>query len=325
MRVILSYPTDTMARMLLRGDAFTRARTFLFEQARPLDRERFRFLFEGGSAAGVLRELAAFQNDDGGFGHALEPDLRCAASSAIATWHGFAVLREIGAAADEPMARRAVDYLLATLDRERWVWPIVPAAVEDAPHAPWWTHAGIDEAFDGSRINPTASLLGVLHEHAEQVPAALLAELTERVLARVESAPDALPMNDLPCLLALAAARHLPEPARARVEAKALRAAPLLVASDPADWTAYVLQPLDVVRAPGSFLAAVVDEAAVQANLDYWISRQSPTGSWPLTWDWSFVDERAWARAKLDNEGCVTVDRLHTLSAWGRVDAGLGD
>ena len=69
----------------LSREAFDRARDFIKAQARPLDRVLFEYRFEGAPVDLVTAELARFQNDDGGFGHALEPDLRTPTSSALAT------------------------------------------------------------------------------------------------------------------------------------------------------------------------------------------------------------------------------------------------
>ena len=69
--------------------AFQRAKTFVKEQGRDLDRRLLSYYFEGGSDVSVLAALAVYQNDDGGFGHGLEPDLRTPASSVIATTVAF--------------------------------------------------------------------------------------------------------------------------------------------------------------------------------------------------------------------------------------------
>ena len=76
----------------LSGRAFERASRFLLEQARPLERALFRQRFEGAGAEGALVALSAFQNEDGGFGRALEPDLRSPSSSALATAIGLQTL-----------------------------------------------------------------------------------------------------------------------------------------------------------------------------------------------------------------------------------------
>lgn len=79
--------------------AFQKAKTFVLDQGSALDQRRFEYHFEAGSADAVLAALASYQNDDGGVGHSLEPDIRTPASSAIATTIAFQILREIRASA----------------------------------------------------------------------------------------------------------------------------------------------------------------------------------------------------------------------------------
>ena len=54
--------------------AYEKARAFVYRNARPLDIARWQYHFESGSSDAVLKALATYQNADGGFGHALEPD-----------------------------------------------------------------------------------------------------------------------------------------------------------------------------------------------------------------------------------------------------------
>lgn len=61
---------------ILSKQAFETARSFLRTRARRLDQAVFEYRFEGGSASAVLDALGEYQNPDGGFGRALEPDLR---------------------------------------------------------------------------------------------------------------------------------------------------------------------------------------------------------------------------------------------------------
>ena len=69
--------------------AFQRAKNFIMDHGRALDQRRFEFHFEDGSADAVLAALTPYQNDDGGFAHSLEPDIRTPFSSAIVTTVGF--------------------------------------------------------------------------------------------------------------------------------------------------------------------------------------------------------------------------------------------
>jgi len=297
---------------MLNSDAYTRARAYLFEFGRPLDRERFRFHFESGSAASVVAELAAYQNSDGGFGRALEPDVRTRASSPIATATAFRVLREVGLP-DGDLARRGLAYLAAAYDRGRAVWEMVPPEVEDAPHAPWWKYTETPKGFAGFVLNPTADILGALYDYRAEVPA----DLTETVVSRLLSTADPLEHNTFSAVLGLARAANLPGETRAAVQAKLLRSAPGSIALDPSTWEGYELEPLEALGRPDDFLAPAVPADAVRANIEYTVRRQLPDGSWPLTWEWAFVDEAAWAQAERDWKGKLIVDKLLALRAFG--------
>ena len=103
----------------LSAEAFGRAKDYLMTGGRPLEQARFKHLFEDGSLEEVAAALAAYQNPDGGYGHALEPDAFTPTSGALATSIGLRVLRETGATADHEQIRGAVGYLLATLTLKR--------------------------------------------------------------------------------------------------------------------------------------------------------------------------------------------------------------
>ncbi len=58
---------------------------FVLQKARPLDLAVYKYFFENESNQAVVDELLKFQNPDGGFGHAIEPDFFNPNSSPIAT------------------------------------------------------------------------------------------------------------------------------------------------------------------------------------------------------------------------------------------------
>ncbi|MCP4429330.1 MAG: hypothetical protein GY803_33015, partial [Chloroflexi bacterium] len=64
---------------------FEKAVTFIHSQARELDKQLLAFHFEGGTVVSVLNALSHYQNEDGGFGNAIESDFRLKASSPMAT------------------------------------------------------------------------------------------------------------------------------------------------------------------------------------------------------------------------------------------------
>ncbi|MYE88688.1 hypothetical protein F4X33_06810 [Candidatus Poribacteria bacterium] len=297
--------------------AFQNAQNFIMDQGRALDQRRFEFHFEAGSADAVLAELAAYQNDDGGFGNSLEPDIRTSASSAIATTVGFQVLREIRAPVDHTLVRKGIEYFVATFDESRQVWTIIPPEVEEAPHAPWWNYENSAETFGQFLVNPRAEIVGYLHEFSDGVPPQLLQQLTTAVLDHLDSLPDEMEMHDILCFARLAETEALPD--RNKIWEKLARAAVPHVARNAEQLTGYVLKPLWLVPSPESRLAAELKEE-VKMNLDFEIERQGEDGSWSPNFSWGDRYPEAWQIAKKEWQSRFTIETLKTLKDFGRIE-----
>jgi hypothetical protein len=59
----------------------------------------------------------------------------------------------------------------------------------------------------------------------------------------------------------------------------------------------------------------------IDAALDALVAGHGADGGWRLFWDWSFVDAKAWAKAKKDWRGCATREAIETLRAYGRIES----
>ena len=297
--------------------AFQSARNFIMDHGRGLDQRRFEFHFEAGSANAVLAALTPYQNDDGGFGNSLEPDIRTSASSAIATTVGFQVLREIRAPAVHTLVRKGIEYFVATYDESRQVWPIIPPEVEEAPHAPWWNYQNSAEIFGQFLVNPRAEIVGYLHEFSDGVPSQLLQQLTTTVLERLDSLPDEMEMHDILCFARLAETETLPN--RDKVWEKLAQAAAPRVARNAEQLNGYVLKPLWLVSSPESPLAAEFKDE-VEMNLDFEIEGQGEDGSWSPNFSWGDQHPKTWQKAKKEWQSRFTVETLKTLRDFGRIE-----
>jgi hypothetical protein len=309
---------------MLSPAAYGRASLFLRTEARALHRALFAFRFEGAPADAVAEALSAYRNADGGFGHALEADVRTPASSALATGIGLQVLKELGRPASDPLVEGAVRYLLDTFDARSQVWRVIPAEANDHPHAPWWHDEGgsLARTFDGFLIIPRAQLVGLLHHFAADVPAPWLEALTERTVADVETI-DELGTgggDDLAYALSLAEEEALPEGYRQRLLRRLRAAVPRAVSRDPAEWHTYSLHPLKVIHSPASPVSDLLP-AAIEADLDYQITRQTPEGTWDPVWTWGDAYPEAWQQARHEWRGHLTLETLTILCNFGRVGA----
>ncbi len=304
---------------MLGREAYERARAYLLEQARPLERALFRTLFEGAGRDAVLSALASYQNDDGGFGNAIEPDFRLPDSSPMATSEAFHALRDVEADDDLELVRRALSYLCAHYEAERPGWRDVPASVNDFPHAPWW-HRAVDSPTPAPPAwgNPDADIVAALHEHRALVPAALLEEVTSLALHQLDTSADPLAPYVSLCYLRLA--RAAPHEVRERIAARLRADARRTIDLDPDKREANHFQPFWLAPSPDALLADLLAPEVV-LNLDAEIERQQPAGFWEPRWSWAEQDPEAWEIARRDWRGRETLRTLRTLRAYGQIDS----
>lgn len=307
----------------LSRNAFDRARLFLRTESRPLERVLFEVHFEAASAERVATELAAFQNRDGGFGRALEPDLRTPSSSALATSIALRILKDLRCPAGHSMVRRSVQYLLNTFDDIARVWRVAPHDTNDHPRAPWWRdeNGSLARTFDGYVINPRAEIVGQLHHYAVLVPDEWLFDVTEDTLTALETVEPlgAGGGDDLVCAIRLAETEAVPDYFCERLVNRIRAVAPAVVCRNPEAWNSYTITPLKLAQSPQSLVADLLWED-LQRNLDVVIEQQTRAGCWEPVWSWGDFYPEAWEQARQEWRGYLTLDNLLVLRAFGRIE-----
>lgn len=303
----------------LSKEAQVRARDFIKTRARTLEQAIYAHAFEDGPVDAVFEALATYQNEDGGFGHGLEPDLQLVDSSVIATTVAFQHLRAMEAPKAHPLVQNGMHYFMAIYDPEIEAWPIIPTNVDDAPHAPWWGY-GEDLAarWGGFMVNPRAEIVGYLYDYPSLVPETMRESLTQAVVAHAERHRDEIGMFDVLCYVRLVQTENLPARVRDRLMTLLTPVVESLVVQDPNRWDDYVLTPLEVVDGPEAPFTEVLDEA-VEANLDCEIAHQVESGAWEPKWSWGGMHPEAWARAKQAWSGILTVRMLQVLRRFDRL------
>ncbi len=277
-----------------------KAADWLQKNARPLELAQYDYHFENGAAAAVLAALAPFQNNDGGFGHGLESDVRLPASSVLCTTVALQKLRQIKATADAPMVQKAIAYLLAQRTAAGG-WRNVPDNVSDAPHAPWWSADGDHVAVNFA--NPAAEVAGYLVEHGASMPGLVTAHIDH--LANQKAAD--VEMHDLFCYQRLLESPGLAAADYDRLLTALRPAIAANVSADPAQWGDYGLRPLDMVSSPESVFAGLFD---VTADLAHRVAEQHTDGYWQPAWSWAFVSAEVWATAEQEIRGQLTLNNL---------------
>jgi hypothetical protein len=287
---------------------FDAAAGFLAASARVLDRRLFERLFCGGAAGPVRDAVAAYRNADGGFGQALEPDCRAAASQPAAVEMALRIM-DLADAWDERLVRDAIDWLVTIAPAEGGAAFIQPS-VSEGPHAPWWVPA---EGNPPSLIQTgqVAALLyarGLAHPWLDGAARVMWSGI-EKLTAGTGTEPNSYEMFGV-----LAFLEHVPD--RKRAEDAFDRVGPLLLSSglvtlDP-EAEGETFGPLAFAALPGSIARRLFDAPTIDAHLDYLAGAQGEDGGWTFNWpSWSPAAESDW-------RGFITVDALRVLRANGR-------
>ena len=302
----------------LSESSFKLAQKFIETKGRSLEMTRFRHVFVGESGESVFDALRKYQNDDGGFGQALESDIRTSESSAVCTAIAFQNIRATQAKPDERMISSSMTYLLETLDKEVWHWRIIPKIAEESPRAPWWGQAERGDRFDSFSLNPTAEILGYLYDWQAYVPNDIISAVSERVLNYL-SELETIEMHDLLCCLRLLQTKSLPKGMGEQIYSVLNPLVDKAVNWQPAQWSTYGLLPLQVVNTPDSLFMAGREEA-VAMQLDYEVNAQHGDGSWIPTWSWGDVFPDVWQVARHEWAGVMTLGKLLLLQRFGRIE-----
>ncbi|MBO9523491.1 MAG: hypothetical protein J7518_18325 [Nocardioidaceae bacterium] len=113
---------------------------FTYASARLLDRRRLEHHLGRASTEDVVGALRAYQNRDGGFGHALEPDIRAPGSEPSATLVALETLVELGLT-QHPMYDAAASWLADVSAADGTLPQMMPTGA-GYPHAPFINPGG---------------------------------------------------------------------------------------------------------------------------------------------------------------------------------------
>ncbi|MET7612447.1 hypothetical protein ABZX97_15260 [Streptomyces seoulensis] len=291
-----------------------RAERFVWLTARVLEQRLFAHRFLNGGADPVERALDAYRNEDGGYGHALEPDLRGPVSQPLHTARALHVLDAVGRCCGQRVER--VCRYLTSVSTADGALPAVCPSQRGYPVAPFVPV--VDDP--PSELLATGPVVGLLHRN--EVWHAWLFRATDFCWQAVDALESSHPYEVEAAVAFLDAA-----PDRARAEAAADRLGRLvrerrLAALDPDQLDAYPVAPgyapgehhfpHDFARTPDSLARAWFTDEEMTRSLDFLAAEQDEDGGWPVRW-------RRWApAAALEARAGVTIEALRTLRAYGR-------
>ena len=299
---------------------FQRAKEFIYKNARPLDLARWHYHFENGSKEAVLKALAFYQNEDGGFGHGLEPDAWNPHSLPLQTWAATEILREINFTdSSHWLIQGILDFLGSGEHFNGKHWANIIPSNNNYPHAPWW-HASDRKWHDD--YNPTACLAGFIIRFSGQNSElyALGCRIAQEAVEAYRAYGLLDNMHTVSCYIRL---QQYLEEAQAFdiVDLDALRARLIeqvaySITKDTSRWgSAYVCKPSQFFNTPESIFYPRNKEFA-DFECEFIAQTQLEDGSWNITWQWGAYPEE-WAIAKNWWKAHAIINNMLYLQGFG--------
>jgi hypothetical protein len=301
--------------MKLTFDLFKKSEEAIRKNGRKLDIELFDYKFKNESIDSVITELKKYQNEDGGFGHGIEPDFRLKSSSPMATTVGIQYCLKIGLRTNHDLYSTAINYFLQHYIEEGSFWTNVYENVKDEPHAPWWRVDKV-EAPNGERwANASAEIAGYLFKFQKIVPQNILDQLTRKIVSVLEES-DVLQGGLYNLMCWQRSLEYFPENIQSMLKNRIIK-------------TYKELKPINqdklnevriffLTKFPNDLINHDLQQN-VNSLFDNEINLLNRNEGCVPTWDWGMYED-TWEQAKKEWIGKMTVDLLIALKNYGKLD-----
>lgn len=300
---------------------FEKAREFMYRNARPLDLARFQYHFENGSKEAVINVLSYYQNEDGGFGHAVEADCWNPNSIPLHSNTASDIIREIDFEdARHPVIQGLLKWYGSGEHFNGKTWAITVQSNNDYPHAPWWHTDSVSSCH--TDYNGTSQIAGFIVRYAE--PGSDLFNVGIRIVKKAIAALSPEQIMDMHTCTCYIRMKEYIEKAGAtdlvpydELKAKLKESVNKLIVTDKTKWSAYMCKPSQFMSSRESEYYAD-NKYIAEYECDFIVDTQLSDGSWDIPWRWNdFADE--WAISKNWWKGCNIVLNLLYLKGFGKI------
>lgn len=273
----------------LTKQGYNEIRNWIYRNARHIELTLWRYYFEEGSKESVLKALSEYQNEDGGFAHAIEADNWNPKSTPFETYEAISILRGIDYKdAQHPLMQGIIRYLESGDGSDESMWFFTVPSNDDYPHAPWWTYN--EEENKTQSIGLTLGLSTFILENVSK---------TSTLYKRADAAVDSIlrmldgekDFGEMGATCFCWLLEYLKDPKNQRTEDvnryedKIIKLINKRIERDLDQWIYYRPRPSEFIKRPDSIFYPG-NEEIVQKELEYLVNTRPEGNVWGLTWAW---------------------------------------
>ena len=315
-----------IAMKKLTFEDYQQIKLWMYRNARQIELAIWQYHFENGSKEAVLSSLSFYQNDDGGFGHALEADNWNPNSSPYTTLTAINILKEIEFADKRhPIMKGIFKFLESNVYCSENGWHFNIPSNNDYAHALWWTYDKETNAIES--IGVTADIVAFLLKYANEASDIYKKALTlsDVLINKLNTSVHYGDMGIGGYCILLDSIEKAKLTWRFDYNFLKEKLTNLVYASierDTSKWVNYTVRPSDYICSPESIFYKG-NEDIVSKELDYIIETRPQNSVWNITWSWvenndkyakEFAISENWWKAN------KTVHKVNLLKNFNRLD-----
>ena len=280
--------------------------------ARPYDRAKWNYLFNGGSKDTIVEEMLKYQNADGGMGSGFEADMLCPLPAAIPTAEAIFQAYEYELDCSSAWFKAILNYFERSVQNIPKYWEDSPKEAMDYPHAPWWNYEPC-MVFNPNPCAVVASAMICNGTDSQKELGYKIADDCISFLLGKGFCGDHDTFNIQALVLQIKSpliSAEVMESMRRRILEN--------TCFDTGKYNGYFFTPLDFVSSPNSIWYGDVKHG-IERTFDFWLNNINEQGVWNPNFSWG-IDSDVSRRVTENWKGYITVKRAKIFLNFDRIE-----
>lgn len=297
---------------------------WVMQHGRLLEINLWNYFFNNGTQEDVLNVLMLYQNEDGGFGHALEPDNWNINSTPSSTLFALNILRSIDYFhIEHTLYQGIIKYLSSGKDRKDYGWRFNTPSNDDYPHAPWWNYDEEANTIESTGLTAefTAFILKYVECNTElyQTAIFLAKKLVDNMMK--EDKHGDMGVCGFISLVETMTELNLDDFDYKAINTRLSMLVTKGIEHDVNKWKYYGYRPSNYISSQNSKFYEP-NKDIVNIELDYLIETIPEQDIWPITWTWFDNNEKypkEFAISEVWWKSIKAIEKMRFLNAFERL------